>query len=166
MTADIEVRAATPDDAAAIAAIYAPFVTDTIISFEETPPDASEMRGRLSTLLDQGYSYLVAVSDGAVVGYAYSSPHRARAAYRWSVDVSVYLAPVVHRQGLGRRLYERLLAEAAGQGYHAAFAGITLPNDASVALHEALGFTHVGTYREVGRKFDKWHDVGWWQRLL
>ena len=104
--------------------------------------------------------------DGRVVGYAYASEHRTRAAYRTSVDVAVYVALGAQRGGVARSLYSRLLPAAASLGYHAAFAGIALPNEASVGLHEAMGFEPVGIYREVGRKFDAWHDVGWWQRLL
>ena len=102
---------------------------------------------------------------GQVAGYAYGSPHRTRAAYASSCDVAVYVDPVFARQGIGRALYAELLTRLA-EGYHAAFAGIALPNEASIALHEAMGFTHLGTYREVGWKLGAWRDVGWWQRLL
>jgi L-amino acid N-acyltransferase YncA len=162
----ILIRTASVDDAPAIQAIYAPYVTDTVISFEEVPPTIDEMAERINTVQRQGYLYLLAERGDAILGYAYASAHRARAAYRASVDVSAYVAPGVHRQGIGRRLYEPLLSELAAKGFHAAFAGITQPNAASVGLHEALGFTHVGTYKEVGHKFGQWHDVGWWQRLL
>jgi len=104
--------------------------------------------------------------DGAVAGYAYGSPHRTRAAYASSCDVAVYVDPAHSRQGLGRALYAELLPMLADRGFHAAFAGIALPNDASVGLHEAMGFTPVGIYREVGWKMGGWRDVGWWQRLL
>jgi L-amino acid N-acyltransferase YncA len=111
------------------------------------------------------HAWLVAELDGSVAGYAYGSPHRARAAYASSCDVAVYVDPARSRQGIGRALYAELLVEL-GEKYHAAFAGIALPNDASVGLHEAMGFTPVGIYREVGWKMGGWRDVGWWQRLL
>ena len=112
------------------------------------------------------YPYLIATKDNAVIGYAYASQHRTRAAYRHSVDVSVYIAKSARRCGVGRQLYEQLFAELANQRFHAAFAGIALPNESSVALHEAMGFVPVGIYKGVGRKFGRWHDVGWWQRLI
>ena len=133
------IRPARAVDAAAVATIYAPYVRDTVISFEE---------------------------GGQVIGYAYAGPHRARPAYRWSVDVTVYVAKHAHRGGVGRALYRDLLARLADQGFHSAFAGIALPNDKSVGLHEAMGFEHLGTYREVGFKFGGWHDVGWWRLCL
>jgi phosphinothricin acetyltransferase len=110
--------------------------------------------------------WLVSERDGALVGYAYGSVHRTRAAYRWSVDVSVYVDRSVHRAGIGRALYAELLETLTRLGYYNAFAGITLPNAASVGLHEAMGFRPVGIYRNVGHKFGRWHDVGWWQLPL
>jgi len=112
------------------------------------------------------HAWLVAERDGAVAGYAYGSPHRERAAYSSSCDVAVYVDPVHARQGIGRALYAQLLPLLATRGFHAAFAGIALPNEGSVALHETMGFTPVGIYREVGWKLGGWRDVGWWQRLL
>ncbi|MHA0363650.1 arsinothricin resistance N-acetyltransferase ArsN1 family B [Sphingomonas aquatilis] len=159
------IRSATPTDAAAIQAIYAPFVQHTAISFEEHPPSVADMEQRIAYALRE-QQFIVHEEGGAIQGYAYSSPHRTRPAYRTSIDVSVYLAPAAHRQGIGRALYTKLLHGAVRQGYHAAFAGIALPNHASVGLHEAMGFTLVGVYRQVGQKFGRWHDVGWWQRLL
>ena len=152
-------------DAAACAAIYAPFVTDSWISFELEAPDAAEMARRIA---DHGasHAWLVAEVDGAVAGYAYGSPHRTRAAYASSCDVAVYVDPAHGRQGIGRALYAELLPMLADRGFHAAFAGVALPNDASIGLHEAMGFTPVGIYREVGWKMGGWRDVGWWQRLL
>jgi phosphinothricin acetyltransferase len=114
----------------------------------------------------ESHAWLVALSGGAVAGYAYGSPHRSRAAYASSCDVAVYVDPGYARQGIGRALYAELLPALAGKDYHAAFAGIALPNAASIALHEAMGFAAVGIYREVGRKLGGWRDVGWWQRLL
>lgn len=151
-------------DAGPCAAIYAPFVTDSTISFELEAPDAAEMARRI-TDYGASHAWLVAELEGAVAGYAYGSPHRTRAAYASSCDVGIYVAPSAARQGVGRALYEALLPKLA-EKYHAAFAGIAMPNEASVALHEAFGFTHLGTYREVGTKFGQCHDVGWWQRLL
>ncbi len=161
----MHIRAATADDAARCAEIYAPFVTEGWVSFELTPPDATAMAERIG---DYGTSHgwLVAELDGAVAGYAYGSPHRTREAYATSCDVGVYIHPAAARQGLGRALYERLLADLKARGVHAAFAGIALPNSGSIRLHETMGFTPVGVYREVGWKMGGWRDVGWWQRLL
>jgi L-amino acid N-acyltransferase YncA len=122
------------------------------------------MRRRLAAY-SQSHAWLVAEIDGVVAGYAHGSPHRERAAYASSCDVAVYVDPAHARQGIGRALYAELLSRLAGT-YHAAFAGIALPNDASVGLHEAMGFTPVGIYREAGWKLGAWRDVGWWQRLL
>ena len=158
-------RLATPDDAAAIAAIYAPVLRDTAITFEVEPVGAAQMRRRVATTLRR-HPWLVADIDGEVAGYAYAAQHRTRAAYDWSADVSVYLAPHARRRGLGRALYIALLDLLAAQGYANAMAGIALPNDASVRLHESLGFTAVGVYRSVGWKLGSWHDVGWWQLRL
>ncbi len=159
------IRSASVADAPSIQAIYAPYVEWTIISFEEVPPSVEEMALRIAACLE-AYPYLVAEREGRVVGFAYGGRHRTRPAYRWSVDVSIYVAEHERRSGIGRALYDDLLSKLADQGYHAAFAGIGLPNPASIALHEALGFEPVGVYREVGFKFGRWHDVGWWQRLL
>ncbi|MGH6619425.1 MAG: arsinothricin resistance N-acetyltransferase ArsN1 family B [Alphaproteobacteria bacterium] len=159
------IRAAAGADAAAMQAIYAPIVATTAISFEEVPPTVEEMAERVETTL-RSYPYLVAENGGHVVGFAYASQHRARAAYRRSVDVTVYVAEHARGAGVGRALYGDLLPMLAERGFHAAFGGIALPNPGSVALHEAMGFEHVGVYREVGFKLGRWHDVGWWQRLL
>jgi L-amino acid N-acyltransferase YncA len=159
------VRIACEEDAAAIAAIYGPYVRDTVISFEEVAPSSDEMRGRIRRTLAT-YPFLVFEEAGAVVGYAYASPHAQRPAYRWSADVTVYAAPEVQRRGVGRALYAELLEILARQGFHAAFAGITLPNDKSVGLHEAMGFRPVGVYAEVGFKHGAWRDVGWWGRQI
>jgi phosphinothricin acetyltransferase len=159
------VRAATAADAAACAAIYAPFVTGNWVSFELDPPDAGAMAARISKH-GTSHAWLVADVDGSLAGYAYGSPHRDRAAYSSSCDVAVYVDPAHARQGVGRTLYAELLPLLAARGFHAAFAGIALPNAASVGLHEAMGFAPVGIYREVGWKLGGWRDVGWWQRLL
>lgn len=149
-------------DAAACAAIYAPFVLAGPTSFEEVAPDEDEMAIRISRLAGT-HPWLVAEQKGIVVGYAYACNHRARPAYRWSTDVSVYVDERNRRQGIGRSLYEELLERLRGQGFRIACAGITLPNEASVALHEGLGFVAVGVYRNIGWKAGSWRDVGWWQ---
>ncbi|WP_214407846.1 GNAT family N-acetyltransferase [Pseudonocardia lacus] len=160
------IRAATTRDAEACAAIYAPYVTDTAISFESEPPTAADMAGRIAASVER-FAWLVAEDgDGRVVGYAYGAPFQARPAYRWSCLVSVYLEPGRRRTGLGRALYAELLERLAARGYRVAVAGITLPNEASEGLHRAMGFEPVGTYRRIGWKFDAWHDVAYCQRTL
>jgi L-amino acid N-acyltransferase YncA len=161
----IEIRPATTTDAEAIQRIYAPFVLETAISFEDVPPSVDEMAGRIISTV-RTYPWLVAVISGKVCGYVYASPHRERAAYRFSADTTVYIAPEAQRRGIGHALYAELLPELTRRGIHMAFAGIALPNPGSVALHESIGFVPVGVYREVGFKFGRWHDVGWWQRAL
>jgi phosphinothricin acetyltransferase len=159
------IRLAGPGDAAQVAAIYAPHVTGASTSFEYVPPDAAEMASRIASTLAYA-PYLVLETGGEVRGFAYASKHRERAAYQWSVDVSVYVRQDAQRRGVGRALYESLFALLRLQGFYAAHAGITLPNPASVGLHEALGFRPVGVYRSVGFKRGAWHDVGWWQLPL
>jgi L-amino acid N-acyltransferase YncA len=159
------IRVARPEDAEAILAIYAPIVRDTAISFEVEPPTRVEMQQRIATTLRQ-FPWLVCDRQGEVLGYVYTSPHRARAAYQWSVDVSVYIHATARRTGMGRALYHALLQLLILQGFYQCYAGITLPNPASVGLHEALGFQPVGVYEAVGYKLGEWHDVGWWQRGL
>lgn len=161
----VAIREATADDAARCADIYRPYVTDTAITFEEVPPDATEMARRIARY-GTDYGWLVAEVSDQVAGYAYASPHNERAAYRHSVNLGIYVDPAFARRGIGTTLYARLFDRLRAQGRHAALALITLPNAASVALHEAHGFRSVGVLREVGRKFDTWHDVGWWQLLL
>ncbi len=159
------VRVANEGDAQAIADIYAPIVRETPISFEIEPPDASEFADRIAKTL-AFYPWLVAEDDDGVAGYAYASAHRTRAAYRWSCDVSVYVAPRRKRCGIGRRLYDRLFEALKAQGLMRAYAGITLPNDGSVRLHEAAGFRHIGVYEGVGFKHGQWWPVGWWGLAL
>lgn len=161
----IPVRAATVRDAAAISAIYAPVVRDTVISFEAEPPDAAEIRRRMTEPAVR-LPWLVADAPEGVAGYAYAAPFRSREAYRWSVETSVYVAAKARRRGAARRLYECLLAELRMLGYVSAFAGVALPNDASVALHEALGFTAIGVFPAAGYKHGRWVDVGWWALAL
>lgn len=156
------VRVATAADAQAVAGIYGPYVRHTPISFEEEPPSADEMAARIAANL-KTHPFLVYDAGEGVIGYAYAGPHAARAAYRWSCNVSAYVASGQARRGVGRALYGALLDMVRAQGFHAAFAGVALPNEASVGLHEAMGFQHLGTYREVGFKHGRWHDVGWWR---
>lgn len=165
MDATVRIREAAAPDAAALAAVYAPYVRDTVISFEAVPPDETEMRRRLATVGER-HPWLLAEQGGRVQGYAYAGEHRSRAAYRWDVDVAIYLAADAHRRGLGRRLYAALFGLLRRQGYVNAYAGVSLPNAASVGLHEALGFVPVGVYRQVGYKSGAWHDVGWWALRL
>ncbi|MGY6552526.1 MAG: arsinothricin resistance N-acetyltransferase ArsN1 family B [Erythrobacter sp.] len=159
------IRQATIRDGAAVQRIYAPYVAGTTISLEDVPPDPAEMARRISEI-GAHYPFLVAEQAGEIMGYAYASQHRTRAAYRTSVDIAIYVAAHAHRQGIGRALMAALLPAAKARGYHAAFSGIALPNPASISLHEAMGFVPVGIYREVGNKFGQWIDVGWWQRRL
>jgi len=159
------IRIASEADAAAVARIYAPSVTDSAISFEAVPPDAVELAARIRRVAPYA-PWLVCEAAGDVWGYAYASPHRERAAYRWAVDVSVYIDRRHHRRGVGRALYTSLLALLRLQGFYTAHAGIALPNAASVGLHESLGFAPVGVYRAVGFKLGSWRDVGWWQLAL
>jgi len=160
------IRAATPADAARCAEIYRPHVVESCASFEIDPPDAAEMARRIGEH-GASHAWLVAeTADGRGAGYAYGSPHRTRAAYATSADVAVYVDSAHARQGVGRALYAALFPMLAAKGIHAVFAGITVPNPGSVGLHEAMGFTLVGIYREVGWKMGAWRDVGWWQRML
>lgn len=157
--------AALHSDAAGCAAIYAPYVESGATSFEEEPPDEAGFAERIADIATT-YPWLVAERDGEVVGFSYACPHRARPAYRWAVEVSVYVAAGEHRRGTGRALYLELFKRLRKQRFHVACAGITLPNDASVALHESLGFVAVGVYRRIGWKDGSWRDVGWWQLEL
>lgn len=160
------IRHADPDrDAAACAAIYAPSVAAGVASLEERAPEPHEFVDRIR-IVSRDYPWLVAEIDGEVVGYAYASRHRERAAYRWSSDVTVYISAAHHRRGIGRALYEALFGLLERQGAYELCAGITLPNDSSVGLHESLGFVPVGVYRNVAYKFGRWRDVGWWQKPL
>ena len=162
---NIILRPATAGDAAACAAVYAPYVRDTVITFEVDPPTEAEMADRISAASIR-HSWLVMEAEGRVLGYANAGPHMARAAYDRTAFVGIYMAPEACGRGLGRRLYAALIDDLAAKGFHALLGCITMPNDPSVALHLALGFTKVGHFREVGWKQDRWLDVGLWQRLL
>ena len=155
------IRLATAGDAAAIAAIYAPYCESTVISFEETAPSAGEMARRIATI--GATRPWIVLENSSVIGYAYASAHHERAAYRWSVSTAIYISRTHHRRGAGRALYTALFALLRVLGYRQATAGITLPNAASVGLHAAFGFAPVGVYRHIGYKMGGWHDVGWYQ---
>jgi len=160
------IRIARAHDAAQIQAIYAPIVAQTPISFEIEAPTVAQMRERVAQTLRQ-YPWLVSIDEhGALEGYAYACRHRERAAYLWCVDTAAYVRADRRGRGIGAALYRALLAELVTLGYYQAFAGIALPNDASIALHESVGFVPVGVYRNAGFKLGAWHDVGWWQKAL
>jgi len=159
------IRSATARDAASLLEIYTPFVTATAVSFELSPPAVSEFADRIERAV-AGWAWLLAERGGRTLGYAYAGPHRARAAYRWSLETSVYIAPGVKGQGVGSALYQALMPRLAERGYCNAYAAITLPNEASIALHQRTGFEPIGTFRRVGRKFGQWHDVSWWHLTL
>jgi L-amino acid N-acyltransferase YncA len=159
------IRLATEEDAGPILDIYAPFCAATPVSFETEPPTVEEMRHRIKKILDI-LPWLVYEDEGRVIGYGYASRHRERAGYRWSVDVSVYVREGHRGSGIGRALYTSLFAILGLQGFINILAGITLPNPASVALHEAMGLRPVALYPAIGFKCGGWHDVGWWQLAL
>jgi len=158
----VRIRDATADDAAAVAAIYAPLVTETIVSFEEEPPSPAEMAERIAA----SHVWLVAEDDGEVAGYAYAARFHPRAAYRWSVEASIYLAPAVRGRGIGKRLVAELLERLKAMGFVNVFGGTALPNPASERLLESFGFEKVSHWKHAGFKFDAWHDVSWRQLTL
>jgi phosphinothricin acetyltransferase len=160
------IRHADPDlDSGACATIYAPYVAGAATSFEEQAPDADDFAERIERV-SRTHPWLVAECDGVVAGFAYAAPHRARPAYRWTAETSVYVAAGRQGNGVGRELYTELIGLLRRQGLHVAVAGITLPNAASVALHAAVGFEQVGVYRRIGFKAGAWRDVSWWQLAL
>ena len=161
------IRDADPEaDAAACLAIYAPYVRDTPISFEEDLPSLEEFAGRIRATRAT-HAWLVHEDDaGVIAGYAYGGVHRTRAAYRWTTEVTVYVDRSRHRGGIGRALYEALFTRLGELGFQLAVAGITMPNDASIGLHRAVGFQPVGVYTGIGFKHGHWYDVSWWQREL
>jgi L-amino acid N-acyltransferase YncA len=157
---EMTIRIATPADADAVAAIYAPLVQNTNVSFELEAPTVDQMRERIVKTL-QDLPWLVSEDvEGRVNGYVYASRHRERAAYQWSVDTTAYMREDARGRGVGKRLYQSLKNSLVELGYFQAFAGIALPNAASVALHESVGFIPIGIYRDVGFKNGRWHDVG------
>jgi L-amino acid N-acyltransferase YncA len=157
---EVSIRDANPDvDAAACAAIYAPYVANTVISFEEVVPSPAQVADRIRA----AHVWLAAESEGALVGFAYGSRHRERAAYRWAADVAVYVSDAHHGHGIGRALYGHLIERLTAAGLWTLCAGVAQPNAASNGLHEAMGFEPVGTYRRIGWKNGGWHDVRWFQ---
>ena len=159
------IRLATAADAEAILAIYAPYISNTSITFETEVPAVSSFAGRIETYL-QSWPWLVYEMDGIVAGYAYATRHRERTAYQWSVECSVYMHDNYLRKGIARQLYEKLFRLLKMQGFTTVYAVINLPNDRSVAFHESIGFTYFATYEKVGYKLGKWKNVGWWQLRL
>lgn len=160
------IRFATPDDAAAIAEIYAPYVTGSAVSFETEPPDEATVRARMETG-DGLYPWLVCCDpDETVSGYAYATQFRARRAYRFTVEATVYVREGRHGRGIGAQLYEKLFALLTAQGFTQVIVAITLPNEPSIKLHRAQGFAEAGIYRDVGYKFGEWRSVAIWQRPL
>ncbi|HXS50911.1 MAG TPA: arsinothricin resistance N-acetyltransferase ArsN1 family B [Usitatibacter sp.] len=162
---DPRIRLVRREDAREIQAIYAPYVRDTVVSFEMEPPSVDEMARRIESILPW-FPWLVWVEEGRVAGYAYASRHKERLAYQWSADVSAYVQRDFHRRGIGGALYRELLGLVRRQGFFNAYGGITLPNAASVALHESAGFEPLCVYRGVGFKMGRWRDVGWWHLRL
>jgi phosphinothricin acetyltransferase len=158
-------HADTERDGPACAAIYAPFVTGSAVSFEEFPPDGAEFARRIEATSAR-YPWLVAEDGGEVTGYAYASTHRERAAYRWAAEAAVYVGEGYRGRGVGKKLYLALFDLLARQGIRTVCAGVTLPNPPSVGLHESVGFERVGVYRRIGYKHGRWYDVGWWQLQL
>ena len=163
--AGLLVRDATLDDAVACASIYAPFVTGTPVTFEVEPPGPGEMAERIAAAL-ASHAWVVVCDSGSVVGYAYAASYRSRAAYRWSCEVSVYVEMGRRRTGAGRALYQALFERLEARGYRMAVAGMTLPNEASVGLHRAMGFEPIGTCRRIGWKLGAWHDVAYAERPI
>ena len=161
----LTLRPATADDAEDILAIYAPLVAETAITFEFEPPTLQQFKARMAEIQSR-YPWIVCEIDGRIAGFAYAGPHRARPAYQWSVEVSVYVHADLRRLGVARTLYLKLLELLQVQGYQSAYAGITLQNDASEALHRSVGFEPVGVYKAAGFKLGKWHDAVWYQRPI
>jgi phosphinothricin acetyltransferase len=162
----MHIRPADTDDTVDIAYIYNYYIATSHATFEVDPVDAAEMELRLDAAQQKGYPFLVADDSDEVIGYAYGHEYRARSAYRHSIEVSVYVRPRHDGKHVGSALYEKLLADINAAQFHAVIAGISLPNDASIALHEKFGFRKVAHFREVGRKFDRWIDVGYWELVL
>jgi phosphinothricin acetyltransferase len=159
------IRSAVEADASAMLEIYRPYVERTVISFETEVPSIEEYTARVRKYL-AGWSIVVAEEEGQVLGFAYGSAHRERLAYQWSTETTVYVAQGTHRAGIGRRLYAELIPRLSALGYCNAYAGVALPNPASVGLHQAVGFKPIGTFPRVGHKFGAWHDVAWFHLAL
>lgn len=165
MSTQCTIRVATLDDASALLEIYRPFVESTAASFELEPPSVAEFANRIERALSK-WTWLVAECDSQVAGYSYASAHRERAAYALSVETSVYLAPDFRGKGVAKTLYDELFHFLKASGFHSAYAGVTLPNEASVRFHEKFGFQLIGTCPKVGYKFGEWHDVVWYYRSI
>jgi phosphinothricin acetyltransferase len=165
MTSARQIRTATAADAAVLREIYRPYVETTAVSFELEVPSIEEFQRRISAAVE-GWAWLVSEVEGQQVGYAYASAHRARAAYRTSVETSAYVRDDYHRRGIGRGLYTQLLDVLKERGFGSAYAAITLPNEASVGFHVSMGFEPIGVFPRVGRKFGAWHDVAWFYRPI
>lgn len=163
---NVQIRAVERGDAQDIAAIYNFYIHNTVVTFEESPVSETQMQERINETLDHDLPYLVAVDDQTVIGFAYASKWKGRCAYRFSVEVTVYLSPDAQARGTGTALYTRLFAELQQRNFHTAIGGISLPNPASIALHEKFGMHKVGHFREVGFKFGQWVDVGYWQGAI
>jgi len=161
----MKIRRAIPADAPELLEIYAPVVEQTAASFELTVPSEPEFAKRIASST-ASHEWLVMESSDHLCGYAYATPHRPREAYRASVETSVYVSPTYHGQGIGKQLYEALFVSLQSRDFHNAYAGITIPNEASIALHRSMGFEPIGVFREVGFKQERWHDVSWWQRPI
>lgn len=159
------IRSATAADAEALLALYRPYIEQTTVSFETEVPSVEAFAGRIRDAV-AGWAWLVAEVEGTCAGYAYGGAHRARAAYRWSVETSAYVDAQHHRRGIARALYTALFDVLRQKGYCHAFAGVTLPNAPSVAFHQQMGFESIGVFKSVGYKFGHWHDVAWFQRPL
>ncbi|MGI9205188.1 MAG: arsinothricin resistance N-acetyltransferase ArsN1 family B [Woeseiaceae bacterium] len=161
----MNIRQATPDDATGILGIYRPIVEETANSFELVVPTVSAFTKRIESLIAT-HEWLVMEESNTVAGYAYASPHRPREAYKFSIETSVYVHPNYHGRGIGKNLYLALFESVRQKDFHCAYAGIALPNDASIALHKSCGFHEIGTFQEIGFKNGAWHDVSWWQRKI
>jgi phosphinothricin acetyltransferase len=156
----------TPNDIEAVTAIYNYYITNTIVSFEEESISTNEMNQRVHSVLSSGFPWLVAEQADEIIGYAYANRWNVRTAYKYSAEVTVYLSNLNTLNGWGTKLYDELFTELKAMSIHTVIGGISLPNPASVALHEKCGMTKVAHYKEVGYKFNKWIDVGYWQGEL
>ena len=159
------IRIASPGDAGDMVDIYAPFIRETAVTFENDVPSVEDFAGRVAHVLER-FPWLACHDGGSVIGYAYATPHRARPAYRWSAETSIYVAEGRRRSGVGRALYAALLEILRVQGISNAYAGITLPNSESAGFHESFGFRWIGTFPSGGYKLGAWRDVGWWHLRL